>query len=86
MDVSQGFLDRIKTHITAFLKAAVCRCSANVGLLKSFVKLTGKHLCWRFFVMKLQDLRDFIYIYIYIKKESSAHVFTCEFCGIFQKT
>ena len=84
MDVSQGFLDRIKTHITAFLKAAVCRCSANVGLLKSFVKLTGKHLCWRFFVMKLQDLRDFIYIYI--KKESSAHVFTCEFCGIFRKT
>ena len=63
MDFSQGFLDRIKTHITAFLKAAVCRCSTNVGLLKSFVKLTRKHLCWRFFVIKLQASSDFIYIY-----------------------
>ena len=34
----------LKPHIIAFLKVAVCRCSTKIGLLKNFVKVTGKHL------------------------------------------
>ena len=83
MDFCQGFLDRIEDTHNCISKAAACRCSTKVGgLLKSFAKFTEKHLCWRFFVIKLQGLNDVIFV----AKETSAHVFTCEFCGIFQKT
>ena len=41
------------------LEAVVRRCS---GVLRNFVKLTGKHLC-----------------HLFIKKETLAHGFSCEF-------
>ena len=33
----------------AFSKAAVCKFSIKVGLLKNFAKYTGKHLCLSLF-------------------------------------
>ena len=29
----------------------------KIGILKHFANFTGKHLCWSFFLMKLQALR-----------------------------
>ena len=47
--------------------------------LKNFAKFTGKHLCQRLFLIKLQgsDLQ------LYLKK-ALAQVFSCEFCEIFK--
>ena len=33
------------------------RCSVKKGFLKSFANFTGKHLCWRLFLIKLQAWR-----------------------------
>ena len=47
------------------------RCSIEKGVLKTFAKFTGKHLCQSLF---------------FIKKETLAKVFSCEFCKIFKNT
>ena len=51
------------------------------GILKNFSKFTGKHLCQSRFLMRLQTsgLR-------FIKKETLAQVFSCEFCKISKNT
>ena len=41
------------------------------GVLRSFTKFTGKHLCQSFF---------------FFKKETLAQVFSSEFCEIFKNT
>ena len=33
------------------------RCSVKKGVLKKFANLTGKHLCWSLFLIKLQAFR-----------------------------
>ena len=33
------------------------RCSVKKGVLKDFTNLTGKHLCWSLFLIKLQACR-----------------------------
>ena len=45
------------------------------GVLRNFVKLTGKHLCQSLFFNKVADLK-------YIKKETLEQLFFCEFCKI----
>ena len=42
------------------------------GVLRNFAKLTGKHLCQSLFFNKVADLK-------YIKKETLAQLFSCEF-------
>ena len=50
------------------------------SVLKNFAKFTGKHLCQRLFLIKLQALA-----YNPIKTESLLQAFfSCEFCEIFQ--
>ena len=49
------------------------------GVLKSFAKLSGKHLC-QSFLIKLQTSGNFI------KKAPLAKVFSYEFCEIFMNT
>ena len=49
-------------------------CSIKIGVLKNFTKFTGKHLCLR------PEACNFI------KKETLAQVFSCEFCKIFKNT
>ena len=50
--------------------------------LRNFPKFTGKHLCLRLFFNKVADLRSSNFI----KRESQAQVFSCEFCEIFKNT
>ena len=51
------------------------------GALKDFAEFTGKHLCQSLFLNKVAGSRPATFI----KKESLAQVFSCEFCKIFKK-
>ena len=48
------------------------------GVLRNFTKFTGKHLCQSFFLNKVAAS--------FIKKETLAQVFSCEFCEISKST
>ena len=49
------------------------------GVLSNFAKCTGKHLCQSLFFNKVAGLN-------FIKKETLAQVFSCEFCEISKNT
>ena len=51
------------------------------GVLRNFEKFTGKHLCQSLFFNKVAGLRLF-----FIKKETLAQVFSCEFLDISKNT
>ena len=52
------------------------------GVLKSFTKFTGKHLCQSvFFFIKVEGLR-----LANLLKKTLAQLFSCEFCEIFKNT
>ena len=62
-------------------EAAVRRCSSK-GVLKNFAIFTGKHLCWSFFLIKLQAYRPAALL----KRNSNTGVFyeywaSCEICS-----
>ena len=48
------------------------RCSVKRGVLRNFMKFTGKYLCLRFF-------------FNFIKKQSLAQMFSCDSCKISNK-
>ena len=52
------------------------------GVLRNFTKLTGKHLYQSLFFNKVAGLRSTTFI----KKETTAQVFSCEFCEISKNT
>ena len=54
------------------------RCEKSV--LRNFAKFTGKHLCQNLFFNKVAGLR--FKACNFIKKETLAQVFSCEFCEI----
>ena len=51
------------------------------GVLRNFTKFTGKHLCQSLFFNKVAGL-----VCNFIKKETLAQVFSCEFCEISKNT
>ena len=51
------------------------------GVLRNFAKFTGKHLCQSLFFNKVADAAC-----NFIKKETLAQVFSCEFCEISKNT
>ena len=51
------------------------------GVLRNFSKFTGKNLCQSLFLIKLQAWPATL-----LKKETLAHVFSCEFCEISKNT
>ena len=53
------------------------RCSVKKGLLRNFIKFTGKHLCQILFLKKIGPQAC-----NFIKKETLAQVFSCEFCKV----
>ena len=55
-------------------------CFMKRGVLRNFAKFTGKHLCQSIFFNKIADVCNFI------KKDTPAQVFTCEFCEISKNT
>ena len=50
------------------------RCSVKKDVLKNFVNLIGKHLCWSLFLIKLKAQAD-----------TPTQVFSCEIYKIFKK-
>ena len=64
----------------SWFRSSYQRCSFKKGVLKNFTKLTGKHLCQCLFFNKVAGACNFI------KKETLAQVFSCQFCEIFKNT
>ena len=56
------------------------KCSINKSVLRNFTKFTGNHLCQSLFFNKVARACNFI------KKETLAQVFSCEFCEILKNT
>ena len=56
-------------------------CSVKKAVFKNLAILTGKHLCWGHFLIKLQVFRSAIY-----QKETLTQMFSCEYCEIFKNT
>ena len=55
--------DELDNKIKNMLKTHVCQDNSSclqvffkIGLIKNFTEFTGKHLCWRPFLIKLQAL------------------------------
>ena len=69
-----GNVIAINTFLISFPGAVVRMCSVKKGVLRNFAKFTRKHLCQRLFFNKVAGN--------FIKKESLAQVFSCEFCEI----
>ena len=61
-------------------EAATRRHSIRKEVLRNFAKLTGKHLCQSLFFNKVVEVCNFI------KKETVAEMFSCEFCKISKTT
>ena len=55
------------------------RCSVRKGVLRNFEKFTGKHLCQSLFFCRPEACN-------FIKKETLAQVFSCEFSKISKNT
>ena len=53
------------------------RCSIEIGVLENFTNFTGKHLCQSLLFSKVRP-----YACNFIKKETLALAFSCEFCEI----
>ena len=53
------------------------RCSVKKGVLRNFLKFTGKHLCQSLFFNKVAGSAC-----NFIKKETLAQLFSCEFYEI----
>ena len=56
------------------------KCSVKKGVLRNVAKFTGNHLCQSIFFNKVAGACNFI------KKETLAQVFSCEFCEISKNT
>ena len=56
-------------------------CSLRKSVLGNFLKFTGQYLCQSLFLLKLQTSAC-----NFIKKETIAQIFFCEFCEISKKT
>ena len=72
----------ISLNIQVYSSEAVARsCSVKKGVLANFTKFTGKHLSQSLFFNKVAGGAC-----NFIKKESLAQVFSCEFCEISKNT
>ena len=60
-------------------------CSLRKDVPRNFAKFTGKHLCQSLFLNKVEGKQQ-AETFNFIKKETSAQVFSCEFCGISKNT
>ena len=70
----------INLHLFAALfRRSNKRCSIKKNLFRNFTKFIGKHLCQGLFFNKVAGLN-------FIKKETLAQVFSCEFRKIFKNT
>ena len=75
-----NFIYQEFTQNTSF-RSSHRRCSVRKGVFRNFAKFTGKHLCQSLFFNKVAGLAC-----NFIKKETLAQVFSCEFCEISKNT
>ena len=68
-------------HLQRSNRSSRWRCSVKEGVLGNFAKFTGKHLCQRLFFKKVAGQAC-----NFIKKDSLAQVFSCDFCEISKNT
>ena len=76
-----SFLGSIGSVMTGS-RSSYRRCSVKKYVLRNFAKFTRKHLCQSLFFNKVAGLRPVTFL----KKETLAQVFSCEFCKIFKNT
>ena len=67
----RGIHQMNKNHLLSGCRSSHQSCSVEKGLLKSFANFTEKHLCWSFFLIKLQTLR----LVTILKRDSNTDVF-----------
>ena len=72
--------ENILWHAIFFVSRSSHRCSIKKGVLRNFTKFKGKRQCQSLFLIKLPEACNFI------KKETLAQVFSCEFYEIFYRT
>ena len=63
-------------------KSSRRNCSIKKAVLKTFAILPGKHMCWSFFLIKLQTSR----MATLLKKKTTTQVFSCEYCEFLRIT
>ena len=60
-DTAEAYLGNsqmsLMKHFCENVRSTHRRCSRKKGFLKNFANLTGRHLCWSHFLIKLQALR-----------------------------
>ena len=81
------FLQMVKFQlfsINLFLRLPNIQKRCKKGVLRNFAKLTGKYLCQSLLFNKVAGLRP--QACNFIKKETLAQVFSCEFFDISKKT
>ena len=67
--------------MAVFDRSSHRRCSVRKGFLRNFAKVTGKCMCQSLFLNKVAG-----WACNFIKKETLAQVFYCEFCKISTNT
>ena len=75
------YLSNYEKKVYQFNRSSHRRCTVKKGVVRNFVKFTGKHLCRGLFLIKLQAWGLQLY-----KKETPAQVFSCKFCKISKNT
>ena len=73
--------DRVLKIPQGHVRSSLLEVFCTKDGLKNFAKFTGKDLCQSLFFNKVADLRPF-----FIKKETLAQIFSCEFCEISRNT
>ena len=67
--------------MAVFDRSSHRRCSVRKGFLRNFATVTGKRICQSLFLNKIAG-----WACNFIKKETLAQVFYCEFCEISKNT
>ena len=80
LEISQNSQENTCTRVSFLIKLQ----ASDKGVRKNFAKFTGKHLRWSIF-FKVTDLKACSLIN-FIKKVTTALMFSCEFCEPFKNT
>ena len=73
------------SHMELYIQKQPPEVFCKKGVLTDFAKFTGKHLCQSLFLNKVERPGG-LKAYNFIKKETLAQVFSCEFCEISKNT
>ena len=66
-----SFTYTVKKELMSYFQKLPSMCSVKISALKNFANFTWKHLCWSFFLIKLQAFKAATLL----KKDSNTDVF-----------